>query len=179
MGSTQAERAETGPHAQGSLSVSHRRIPTQCLRQIGTETAMADDAGDTKSYEERAKHVSVISKPLAGKKLTKKVYKVVKKAAKAKAIKRGVKEVVKGLRKGSKGVCIIAGDISPIDVISHLPVLCEESDVPYIFVPSKVDLGAAGQTKRPTSCTLVCTGGADVDGLDEVLKEVTAAKPVY
>ena len=143
------------------------------------QRTMADDEGATKSYEERAKHVSVISKPLAGKKLTKKVYKVVKKAAKAKAIKRGVKEVVKGLRKGSKGVCIIAGDISPIDVISHLPVLCEESDVPYIFVPSKVDLGAAGQTKRPTSCTLVCTGGADVDGLDEVLKEVTAAKPVY
>ena len=47
------------------------------------------------SYEQRAAHVTVISKPLAGKKLTKKVYKLVKKAAKAKQIKRGVKEVVK------------------------------------------------------------------------------------
>ena len=138
---------------------------------------MSEDAG--KSYEERAKHVSVISKPLAGKKLTKKIYKVVKKAAKAKAVKRGVKEVVKGLRKGNKGLCVIAGDISPIDVISHLPVLCEEADVPYIFVPSKVDLGAAGQTKRPTSCTLVVSGGADVEGLDEVVKETVAARPVY
>ena len=33
---------------------------------------------------------------------------------------------------------IIAGDISPIDVISHVPALCEEHSVPYIFVPSKV-----------------------------------------
>lgn len=90
------------------------------------------------SYEERVKHVSVIAKPLATKKQTKRAYKVVKKATKVKGIKRGVKEVVKGIRKGEKGVCIIAGDISPVDVISHIPVLCEENDIPYIFTPSKV-----------------------------------------
>ena len=32
---------------------------------------------------------------------------------------------------------MIAGDISPIDVISHVPIFCEEKDVPYIYVPSK------------------------------------------
>lgn len=35
-------------------------------------------------------------------------------------------------------LCVIAGDISPIDVISHLPVFCEESEVAYVFVSSKV-----------------------------------------
>ena len=34
-------------------------------------------------------------------------------------------------------ICIIAGDISPIDVVTHLPVLCEDHDIPYIYVPSK------------------------------------------
>ena len=53
----------------------------------------------------------------------------VKKAAKAKQICRGVKEVAKAIRKGAKGVVIIAGDISPIDVITHVPVMCEEADV--------------------------------------------------
>ena len=62
------------------------------------------------------------------------------------------------VRKGEKGVCVIAGDISPIDVISHLPVLCEDNDVPYIFVNSKEALGLAGQTKRPTSCVLIKQG---------------------
>jgi hypothetical protein len=32
---------------------------------------------------------------------------------------------------------VVAGDISPIDVISHVPVICEDNSVPYIFVPSK------------------------------------------
>jgi hypothetical protein len=52
-------------------------------------------------------------------------------------------------------LCILAGDISPIDVITPLPVLCEDNDIPYIFVPSKEELGQAGLTKRPTSCMLV------------------------
>ena len=67
----------------------------------------------------------------------------------------GFAQVVKALKKGSKGFCVIAGNISPIDVISHLPVLCEEANIPYIYVPSKEELGAASYTKRPTSCMLI------------------------
>ncbi|WZN58581.1 ribosomal protein L7Ae [Chloropicon roscoffensis] len=98
---------------------------------------------------------SAIAKPMADEKLSKKILKAVKKAAKVKALKRGVKEVVKAVRKGTKGTCIIAGDVSPIDVLSHVPVLCEDNEVPYVFVPSKEELGAAGLTKRPTSCILL------------------------
>ena len=49
-------------------------------------------------------------------------------ASKGKTVRRGVKEVVKAVRKGEKGICVIAGDISPIDVIIHLPCLCEDND---------------------------------------------------
>ncbi len=109
----------------------------------------------TKTYEERVEAINAISKPLASKKSTKRAHKLVKKASSAKMIRRGVKEVVKSLRKNEKGLCILAGDIYPIDVISHLPILLEEHGVPYIFVPSKQDLGAAACTKRPTSVVLV------------------------
>ncbi|KAI9868042.1 MAG: snoRNA-binding protein [Trichoglossum hirsutum] len=81
-------------------------------------------------------------------------------AAKNKSLKRGVKEVVKSLRKSptvgaAPGVVILAADISPMDVISHIPVLCEDHNVPYIFVPSRAELGAAGNTKRPTSVVMI------------------------
>ena len=71
-----------------------------------------------------------------------------------------MKEVVKALKKETKGVCVIAGDISPIDVITHVPILCEEANVPYVYVHSKEELGAAGMTKRPTSVMLVMPEGA-------------------
>jgi H/ACA ribonucleoprotein complex subunit 2 len=85
-------------------------------------------------------------------------------AAKNNTLKRGVKEVVKTLRKSAPsgpgntsfpGVVIIAGDISPMDVISHLPVLCEDHNVPFIFVTSRAELGAAAKTKRPTSVVMI------------------------
>jgi H/ACA ribonucleoprotein complex subunit 2 len=109
----------------------------------------------TKSYEERIGAINAIAKPLTSKKSTKKAHKLVKKASSAKIIRRGVKEVVKAIRKNETGICILAGDIYPLDVISHLPVLLEENGIPYIFVPSKQDLGAAACTKRPTSVVLI------------------------
>jgi H/ACA ribonucleoprotein complex subunit 2 len=109
----------------------------------------------------------------------KKVYKAVKKAAEKKWLRRGVKEVVKALRKGEKGLCVIAGDIAPIDVISHIPVFCEEQEVPYIFVNSKADLGAAGNTKRPTSVVLISTKDGEVDKLGKLVESVKDVAPKY
>ncbi|KAF7332216.1 JmjC domain-containing protein [Mycena kentingensis (nom. inval.)] len=103
--------------------------------------------------------LSPIAHPLAEKKLLKKLHKTIKKASKARQVKRGVKEVVKGIRKGEKGLLILAGDINPIDIISHLPIMSEEAQIPYIFVPSKEELGNASSTKRPTSCVMVCPDG--------------------
>ena len=86
-------------------------------------------------------------------------------ANKVSALKRGVKEVVKAVRKSPlpapsstftpSYICILAADISPMDVISHIPVLCEDHGIPYMFVPSRAELGAASQTKRPTSVVLI------------------------
>ena len=77
-----------------------------------------------------------------------------------------------------RSVCVIAGDISPIDVVTPLPVLCEDHDVPYIYVPSKEELGAAGLTKRPTSCMLILPkppkGGASDDAEAQEFKEAYA-----
>lgn len=141
-------------------------------------------------YEEKARLVSVIAKPLADEKLCKKVLKLTRKASKRKAVRRGVKEVVKALRKNCKGICILAGDISPVDVLTHIPVICEDHGIPYIYVPSKEDLGAAALSKRPTSCMLVMLqppkGPVDAaeqteyeEAYNEVEKKVRVAMPVF
>ncbi|KAI0832448.1 50S ribosomal protein L30e-like protein [Trametes gibbosa] len=100
--------------------------------------------------------LSPIAQPLAQRKLLKKLHKTIKKASKQRQVKRGVKEVVKAIRKGEKGLLILAADITPIDIISHLPVMAEDANIPYVFVPSKEELGHASATKRPTSCVMVC-----------------------
>lgn len=59
------------------------------------------------------------------------------------------------MRKDQKGIVILAGDVSPIDVISHLPVFCEEKNIRYAFVKSKKDLGTACDSKRPMSAVFI------------------------
>ncbi|KAI0307324.1 RNA-binding protein [Multifurca ochricompacta] len=131
--------------------------------------------------------LSPIAHPLAQKKLLKRIHKTVKRASKARQVKRGVKEVAKAIRKGEKGLLILAADITPIDIISHLPILSEEAQIPYIFIPSKEELGHASSTKRPTSCVMICPdskrgnkskGGEDDKGdyrelYDQCFKEVS------
>ncbi|CAD6242549.1 unnamed protein product [Miscanthus lutarioriparius] len=109
---------------------------------------------DTETEKKTPVALMPIAKPLAGKKLCKRTLKLPPRPSASSAES---KEVVKSIRRGNKGLCVIAGNVSPIDVITHVPILCEEANVPYIYVPSKEDLATAGTTKRPTCCVLVLT----------------------
>jgi H/ACA ribonucleoprotein complex subunit 2 len=67
---------------------------------------------------------------------------------------------------------VIAGDVSPIDVITHVPILCEEAGIPYVYVPSKEDLGTASLTKRPTSCALILKNDKIKERFEKCFNEV-------
>lgn len=70
----------------------------------------AEDQGDVSikteslGYEDKVEHCSVIAKPMAPKKLSKKIYKLIKKSSGHKnLIRNGLKIVQKQLRLGEKG----------------------------------------------------------------------------
>ncbi|XP_060941680.1 H/ACA ribonucleoprotein complex subunit 2-like protein [Limanda limanda] len=130
--------------------------------------------GNEKSYHELIANVNAISTPLASRKLSKKLYKCVKKAAKVKNIRRGVKEVQKFINKGEKGIVVLAGDTLPIDVYCHLPIMCEDRNLPYAYIPSKVDLGSSAGSKRPTCVILIKPHQDYQEAYDECAEEVTA-----
>ncbi|ESO04566.1 hypothetical protein HELRODRAFT_78950 [Helobdella robusta] len=115
---------------------------------------MVDNGGKV-DWDELVNRCQIIANPLASRKLTKKIYKVIKKAQKAKHLRKGIKDVQKCLRKGEKGLIILAGDTHPIDVIAHLPIVCEEFQLPYCYVPSKEALGEASGSKRQTCAMLI------------------------
>ena len=58
----------------------------------------------------------------------------------------------------SRRLIVLAGDTSPMDVISHFPILAEESGIAYVYVTSKALLGQASSTKRPTSVVMISPG---------------------
>ncbi|TVY31141.1 H/ACA ribonucleoprotein complex subunit [Lachnellula hyalina] len=174
--SSKKEKKEKRSEKDGVKKSKKDKKPKLDADKVAAEISKREEEGETEIAKIVVKDGELVLKPvgalvpfanpLADEKVAKKVLKGVKKAAKNKTLKRGVKEVVKALRKsplgapaasGSSipGIVILAADISPMDVISHIPVLCEDHNVPYIFVTSRAELGAAGNTKRPTSVVMV------------------------
>lgn len=48
---------------------------------------------------------------------------------------------------------VFAGDVTPVDVMCHLPAVCEEKNLPYCYIPSKQDLAHA--VSFTNSCLMV------------------------
>ncbi|KAK1770906.1 H/ACA ribonucleoprotein complex subunit 2 [Phialemonium atrogriseum] len=132
---------------------------------VAASAGLKDDV-DPEDLVKPADELVPFALPLADEKAHKKIFKLIKKGAKLKAIHRGVKECEKAIKKcplkkassagqSPPGLVVIAGDISPMDVIMHFPILCEEHGVPYVFVRSRADLGVAACTKRATSVVML------------------------
>nr|CAG4635859.1 EOG090X0JRW [Artemia franciscana] len=128
---------------------------------------------EEESYEDKLKYVSVISKPMASKKLTKKIYKLIKKASKQKTyLRNGLKDVQGRIRKGESGMVVFAGDVTPIDIMCHMPGVCEDKGLPYTYTPSRQDIGTAMGVKRGSLMVLIRPHEEYKDLYDEVVEEV-------
>lgn len=116
-----------------------------------------------------------IAQPLADSKLSKRLYKLIKKSStKKNKLYRGLKNVQTRIRKGGEGLCILAGDVSPIDIYCHLPIVCEDRNIPYCFVSSKRDIALALGAKRPCIVALITADEEYKDLYDKCYKKVSS-----
>ena len=96
------------------------------------------------------------AKPLADSDLTRKIFKLCEQVAGVKKLKRGANEATKCLNRDIAEIIVLAADATPLEILLHLPLLCEDKNVPYIFVPSMAELGqACGTTRSVISCAII------------------------
>lgn len=76
------------------------------------------------------------------------------------------------LRKGETGIVVFAGDVTPIEMMCHLPAVCEDKNIPYCYTPSRMDLGTALGVKRGTLMVLIRENEEYKELFDEVKEEV-------
>lgn len=107
--------------------------------------------------------------------LVPKIYEAISIAKTTGKIRKGVNETTKAIERGIAKFVAIAENVSPEEIVMHLPVLCEEKQVPYLFVPSKEELGkAAGLAVGSSSIAIVEEGDAKkiVAELGKKFKEI-------
>ena len=75
-------------------------------------------------------------------------------ASKSGVVKKGTNEATKAVERSQAKLVVIAEDVDPPEVIAHLPLLCDERKIPYVFVPDKNKLGVA--VGIDVSCAAAC-----------------------
>jgi len=85
-------------------------------------------------------------------------------------IKRGTNETTKAIERGIAKLVYIAEDVEPPEIVAHLPLLCDERKICYIFVPSKARLGASAGLDVIASAACITESGDS----EELIKKIIA-----
>ena len=115
----------------------------------------------SESEEEEKDEVDKRIFPLASKSIQKEIFNAITKAAQLKKIKKGANEATKTLNRGISDLIVIAADVKPLEIVLHLPLLCEDKNVPYVFVESQRLLGRACGVSRPVIAASILNNTSD------------------
>ncbi len=109
--------------------------------------------------------------------LAEKAYEAIRRARESGgSIRKGTNETTKAVERGLAKLVLIAEDVDPPEIVAHLPLLCEEKGVPYVYVPSKAELGkACGLQVAAASACIIEPGGA-APLVEEIVKAVNEIK---
>ncbi|XP_051008604.1 NHP2-like protein 1 [Acomys russatus] len=89
------------------------------------------------------------AQPLADAHLTKKLLVLIQLLCSCKQLQKEVDEATKTLNRGISEFTVMAADAEPLQIILHLPLLCEDKNVPCVSVCSTQALGRACGVSRP------------------------------
>jgi large subunit ribosomal protein L7Ae len=103
-------------------------------------------------------------------------YEALQIAAKTGTVRKGTNETTKAVERAQAKLVVIAEDVDPPEVVAHLPLLCEERKIPYIFVPSKEKIGSAVGIDVPASSACVVNEGEAVGLVKEIIKRIEQIK---
>jgi len=87
-------------------------------------------------------------------------------------IRKGVNEVTKAVEKGHVKLAIIADDVQPPEIVMHLPMLCDEKNIPYLFVSGKEAVGSACGLRVPTATGCIIDEGKAKDIVSEIIEKL-------
>jgi len=105
-------------------------------------------------------------------------YEIVEKVRKDGKIKKGLNEVTKAVERSEAKLVVVAKDVSPPEIIQHLPVLCKEKGIPFIEVDEKQKLGNAAGLGVPTAAVAVIKEGQAKAEIEKLAKSASKAEKI-
>jgi len=91
-------------------------------------------------------------------------------------IRKGTNEATKAIESGKAKLVVIAADVSPEEVVMHLPGLCAEKKIAYIYVPTREELGKAAGLGVSTSAIAVEKAGNAAEIMRDVVEKTAGLR---
>jgi len=113
-----------------------------------------------------------------GKELKEKQLELIEKAKKTGKIKVGVNETTKAIERGKAKLVFIAEDVTPQEIVMHLPLLCEEKKIPFTYVSTKKELGEKIGIGVGTASIALTEEGSAKKELEQILKKISELRKV-
>ena len=110
------------------------------------------------------------------KELGSQIYETIEKARATGRIAKGANEVTKQVERGVAKFVVMAEDVTPEEILAHIPLLCEEKGIPYGYVPSKAELGNAAGLPVGTAAVAIMDAGTAGESVEDVAKKTQALK---
>lgn len=104
------------------------------------------------------------------------IYETVEKARSTGKVAKGANEVTKQVERGVAKFVVMAEDVSPEEILAHVPLLCEEKGIPYGYVPSKSELGNAAGLPVGTAAVAILDAGTAAESVEDVAKKTASLK---
>lgn len=91
-------------------------------------------------------------------------------------IGKGTNEVTKAVERGNASLVLIAEDVDPPEIVAHLPVLAEEKEIPYVYIPTKDELGEAAGLNVGTAAACIIDADEGEELVNDVIEKVEEIK---
>lgn len=101
----------------------------------------------------------------------KQVFSIIQKAKETGKIKIGVNEVTKAIERGQAKLVANASDVSPAEIVAHLPGLCKEMKAIHAVAGNKAELGSSVGIKTTTAVAVLDAGSGKKE-LEALVKEL-------
>jgi len=112
------------------------------------------------------------------KELADKVLQLIQDARTSGKLRKGTNEATKSVERNEAKFVIIASDVNPPEIVMHIPMLCDEKKIPYAFVPTKADLGAAAGLPVGTSAIAIANAGEAAKKLAQIAEQIYTIRGV-
>jgi large subunit ribosomal protein L7Ae len=99
-------------------------------------------------------------------------YEALKIATESGRIRKGTNEATKSIERGRAKLVLVAENVEPPEIVAHIPLLCEERNAPYVYVPEKQRIGQSVGLTVGSAAAIIEEAGDAEELLNEILAKL-------